>query len=163
MLNNLVFAILLHLQEPTRISVEFDNVIYVCYHKIGAIKMTTTMNNTATFLNVLGKLSDVFFVREKHQQYQLKTPTGAIDLTRNYLDVILSDIQNIKENNNNTPKTLNGPEGSISDKICQSIKLLNCGLNQLRCNVLHYGDLDMNLLSCMTSEHEHLHSTFNHS
>ena len=121
------------------------------------------MNNTATFLNVLGKLSDVFFVREKHQQYQLKTPTGAIDLTRNYLDVILSDIQNIKENNNNTPKTLNGPEGSISDKICQSIRLLNCGLNQLRCNVLHYGDLDMNLLSCMTSEHEHLHSTFNHS
>ena len=43
-----------------------------------------------------------------------------------------------------------------------SIKLLDWGLNQQRCNVLHYGEFNMNLLSCMTLELEHLHSTFNH-
>ena len=45
-------------------------------------------------------------------------------LTRNCLDAISSNIQNIKENNN-LPKTFNGPEGSISDKIYQSMKLLD--------------------------------------
>ena len=74
------------------------------------------MNNIATFLNVLGKLSDAFSVHEKHQHYQLNILTGAIDLLRNCLDAISSNIQNIKENNNNLPKPLNGPKSSISDK-----------------------------------------------
>ena len=57
---------------------------------------------------------------------------------------------------------MNGPEGNISDKMYQSIKLPNWGLKQLRSNVLHYGDFDTNLLSYIALELEHLHSTFNH-
>ena len=38
------------------------------------------MNNAATFLKSLEKLSDAFFVHVKHQQYQLSTPTGAIEI-----------------------------------------------------------------------------------
>ena len=38
----------------------------------------------------------------------------------------------------------------------QPIKVLDWGLNQLRSNVLHYGDFDVNL------ELEHLHSVVNH-
>ena len=39
--------------------------------------------------------------------------TEAVDLTRNCLDMISANIQNIKKNNSNVPKTMNGPEGSI--------------------------------------------------
>ena len=38
----------------------------------------------------------------------------------------------------------------------QPIKVLDWDLNQLRSNVLHYGDFDVNL------ELEHLHSMINH-
>ena len=41
-------------------------------------------------------------------------------------------------------------------------KITRCSLNQLRCNVLHYDDFEVNLLSCMTLELEHLHSVVNH-
>ena len=68
------------------------------------------------------------------------TLTAAIDLTKNCLDTISSNIQNIKENNKNLPKTLNGPQSSISNKTYQSINAVNWGLNQLTRNVLHYGD-----------------------
>ena len=66
-------------------------------------------NNTVTFLNALGKLSDAFFVVEKHQQCQLNTLKEAIDLTRKKKNI------NIYQNHN-LPNTLNGPEGIISYK-----------------------------------------------
>ena len=67
-----------------------------------------------------------------------------------------SNIQNIKENNNIYQKQ-NGAEGGISDKTYQPIKIHDWGLNQL-----HYGDFDVNLLSCMILELEHLHSAIDH-
>ena len=52
---------------------------------------------------------------------------------------------------------MNGLEGSISDKTYHFIKLLDWGLNQQRNNVLHYGDFDVNLLSCISLKVEHFH------
>ena len=48
-----------------------------------------------------------FLDMKKLGQCQLNTLTGATDLTRNCLDAKSSNIQNIKENNINLPKTLN--------------------------------------------------------
>ena len=58
---------------------------------------------------------------------------------------------------------MNGLEGSISDKTFHFIKLLDWGLNQQRNNVLHYGDFDVNLLSCISLKVEHFHSLVNHN
>ena len=73
-----------------------------------------------------------------------------------------SNMDSIKQNNKNLPNILNGPEGSISHKTYESIKLLEWGLTQLRTNLERYGKYEVNLLSCMTLDIEHLHSTVNY-
>ena len=73
-----------------------------------------------------------------------------------------SNIKNIKENSNNIQK--HGMEQKVATlfNTYESIKLLHWGLNHLKRNVLHYCDLEVNLLSYMTLELEHVHSTCNH-
>ena len=56
---------------------------------------------------------------------------------------------------------MNGSEGSISNKTYQSIRLLDCGLNLLKSNILHYCDFEVNVLSRMTLELEYFHSPVN--
>ena len=57
---------------------------------------------------------------------------------------------------------LNNPEHNISNKIYDSIKLLEWGLTQLESNFEDYEKYDVNLLSFMTLDIEHLHSTVNY-
>ena len=71
-------------------------------------------------------------------------------------------MDSIKEKNENLPKVLKGPEGSISNKTYDSIKLLEWVLMQLQSNLEDYGKYDVNLLSSMTLDIEHLHSTVNY-
>ena len=68
----------------------------------------------------------------------------------------------IKEKNENLPKVLNGLEGGISNKNYDSIKLLEWILMELQSNLEDYGKYDVNLLSSMTLDLEHLQSTVNY-
>ena len=70
-------------------------------------------------------------------------------------------MDSIKEKNENLPKVLKGSEGSISNKTYDSIKLLEWVLTQLQSNYEDYGKY-VNLLSSMTLDIEHLHSTVNY-
>ena len=70
-------------------------------------------------------------------------------------------MDSIKEKNENLPKVLKGSEGSISNKTYDSIKLLEWVLTQLQSSYEDYGKY-VNLLSSMTLDIEHLHSTVNY-
>ena len=52
----------------------------------------------------------------------------AVAFTREFTTVLESYVDSIKEKNENLPKVPNGPEGSISYKTYDSIKLLGWGL-----------------------------------
>ena len=90
--------------------------------------MITTMSHTFDFLNATGKLTKAFSVHEKHAQYSVKNLTEAVALTRECITLLESYVDSIKEKNENLPKVLNDPEGSISNKTYDSIKLLEWGL-----------------------------------
>ena len=49
------------------ISVEFDNVVYVCDYRVGSVRLITTMQHIAVFLEAIGRLITAFSVHEKHQ------------------------------------------------------------------------------------------------
>ena len=55
-------------------------------------------------------------------------------------------MDNIKEKNRKFTKNLNGPEGSISNKTYDSIKLLEWGLMQLQSDLEDYEKYDVNIL-----------------
>ena len=134
----------------------------MCDGKLAAVKMITTMNHTSDFLNGIGKLNKVFSVHEKHAKYSFKNLTEAVALKRECITVLESYVDSIKEENENLPKVLNGPEGSISNKTYDSIKLLEWGLIQLQSNLEDYEKYDVNLLSSMALDIDHLHSTVNY-
>ena len=57
---------------------------------------------------------------------------------------------------------MNGPEGSLSAKASESVFMLETGLKQLKENLDWFGYKNVNLLSCMALDIEHLHSTVNY-
>ena len=71
-------------------------------------------------------------------------------------------MESIIEKNENLPKIINGPEGSISNKSYDSIKLLEWGLMQLQPNLEDYEKYGVNLRSSVKLDIEHLHSTINY-
>ena len=141
---------------------EFDNVVYVYDGKLAAIKMISTMRHTSDFLNAIGKLSKAFSVHENHAQCSIKSLTEAVAPTRECITVLEPYVDCIKEKNENLPEVLNGPECGISSKTSDSIKLLEWGLMQLQSNLEDYEKCDVNFLSSMTIDIEHLHSTVNY-
>ena len=102
----------------------------MCDSKLAAVKMITTMSHTSDFLNAIGKPSKAFPVHEKHAQYSVQNLMEEVALTRECITVLESNVDNTKEKNENLPKVLNGPEGSISSKTYDSIKLLEWGWKQ---------------------------------
>ena len=114
------------------------------------------------FLEVIGRLITPFSVHEKHQKYDVKSLNEAITLVSECLTVLKANIAHINSTHKNLPKKLNGPEGSISAKTFESIFMLETGLKQLKENLDLFGYKNVNLLSGMTFDIEHLHSTVNY-
>ena len=107
----------------------------MCDGKLTAVKMIPTMNHTSDLLNTIGKLNEAFSVHEKYAKYSFKKLTEAVALKRECITVLESYVDSIKEENENLPKLLNGPEGSISNKTYDSIKLLEWSLMELQSNL----------------------------
>ena len=59
--------------EATGITLEFDNVVYVCDRSVGSIKVITELKETTKFLVCLQSIINAFSVHEKHRSYSLKT------------------------------------------------------------------------------------------
>ena len=146
---------------PTGLCVEFDHVVYVADYRFGSIRQITTLKHTASFLRALNKLIDAFSIHDKHRNYTEKTLEEAICLVSDCVEVMTHNIGNINDDHSNLPKKLNDPEGSISAKTYDSLKLLLWGLQQVHRNAQHFKYNDVSLLSCMTLDIENLHSTVN--
>ena len=53
--------------QPTGLCVEFNCVVYVCDVQTNCTKILTSLKQTATFLNAVGKIYKAFSVHEEHQ------------------------------------------------------------------------------------------------
>ena len=147
--------------DAAGLAVEFDNVIYICDQSIGSIKILTGLKESAKYLGGLHSIADAFSVHEKHKEYTLKSLNEAISLVNSCDEMLTQNIQMIRSTNPGFPKTLNGPEGSISANTVSSIKMLVWGLKRLKENCESHGYSNVNLLSCMTLSVENLHSAVN--
>ena len=67
--------------QPAGLCVEFDHVVYVCDARTSCIKVFTTLTETATFLDAVGKIYKAFSIHDKHAQYQGGHHTGYRNLT----------------------------------------------------------------------------------
>ena len=76
-------------------------------------------------------------------------------------DTLQENEEVIRQQHEKLPKSLNGPEGSISAKTMKLILLLQWGLTKLKSNLDEFDYDSINLLSCMTLDIEHLHSAVN--
>ena len=61
--------------------------------------------------------------------------------------------------NTDLPKTLNGPQGNVAGKTINSVRLVEWGLKRLNEFTKQFNYHETNLLSCMTLNVEHFHST----
>ena len=80
--------------QSTGLCVEFDHV-YVCDAQTNCIKILTSLKETATFLNAVGKTYKAFSVHEKHQPYSLSSIQKAVKLVSGTLWVLRSSGQRL--------------------------------------------------------------------
>ena len=77
------------------------------------------------------------------------------------MKVIQNKFDHVRHNRNTGLKRFNGPARSVSAATVDSIHLVDFALNQLKNNTEKLGHKNINLLSCMISSLEYLHSTVN--
>ena len=92
--------------QPTGLCVEFDHVAYVCDAQPNCINILTSLKQTATLFNALGKIYEAFLVHEKHQY--------GSDLVSGTLRVLRSNENSIRDEVANLPRSLNGPQGNVA-------------------------------------------------
>ena len=148
--------------QPVSLCVEFDHIVYVCDAQTNCIKILTSLKKTAEFLNAMGKIYNAFSVHEKHQTYKLSSIQDAVGLVSDTLQILRRNESCIREEVDNLPKTLNGPQGNVASKTVTSVEMLKCGLEKLQQVSETHGYDALNLLSCMTLDVENIHSIVHH-
>jgi len=116
--------------QASGVAIEFDNVVYCTNKSVGSIKILTELEETSKFLNGLQCVIDAFSVHEKHQRYSLKSLDDAILLVASCNEMLASNTAVIRSVGN-LPRSLNGPEGTVSAATVDSIKILLWGLKRL--------------------------------
>lgn len=146
-------------KQPMGICVEFDNVVYVCDAQSNSIKLLTPLSQTAKFLSALGKLYGAFSVHKKGHPVTRRTLSEAIAKVGECKDVLLQYESSVRTIEGLSRATLNGPQGMVSAATMKSIDMLHWGLCRMKTMLssVSFGSTD--LLSCMTLDVEHLHST----
>ena len=148
--------------QPTGLSIEFDNVVYVCDSQTSCIKVFTSLAKTAEFLDALGKIYKAFSVHEKRQKYIKCSLQDAILLLNECLQYLRQNELLIREEMKLNTNVLNGPQGNVASKTIDSVAMLKDGLIKLE-RTLEQFDYDaVNLLSCMTMDVENMHSIVHH-
>ena len=147
--------------NPSGLAVEFDNVVYVSDYSTGSIRILTTLSETSKFLKALGNLADAFSIHESKQEFKLQSLPDAILLVERCVEVIQKNTDLIRENDPSLPKSLNGPEGSVSAVSLESLHIVLWALKRLGTISATYNIKGWNLLSCVTLDVENLHSSVN--
>ena len=124
--------------QPTSLCVEFDHIVYVCDAQTNCIKILTSLKQTATFLNAVGKIYKTFSVHEKRQPSSLSSIQEAGELVSGTLRVLCSNENSIRGEVANLPRTLNGPQGNKDFKIVHDGRLGRldeCHVTQNPCDI----------------------------
>ena len=112
-------------------------------------------------MKALGNLADAFSIHESKQEFKLQSLPDAILLVERCVEVIQKNTDLIRENDPSLPKSLNGPEGSVSAVSLESLHIVLWALKRLGTISATYNIKGWNLLSCVTLDVENLHSSVN--
>lgn len=146
-------------KQPMGIAVEFDNVVYMCDPQSNCVKVITPLSQTAKFLSAIGNLYDAFSVHKKGQSVPTRTLQEAeskITECKRFLSELERAVRSEKGCSNTS---LNGPQGMVSAVTVKSVDLLDWGVRRLKSLLSSLSFEDTSLLSCMTLDVEHFHST----
>ena len=132
--------------------------MYACDAQSNSVKLITPLNETAKLLDAIGKLYDAFSVHKKGQSYSHMTLSEASSKVQQCKQVLM-DFERAVRSTEHLPNTLNGPQGMVSAATIKSVDILAWGLQRLDSIMSSLGIVGTNLLSCMTLDVEHLHST----
>ena len=150
-------------QQPVGLCVEFDSVVYVCDAQSNSLKIITPISETVRFLKAVGNLYDAFSVHKKGQSPPPRTLPEALEKVR-FCKEILTEYENsIRSVEGCSKITLNGPQGMVSAATVRSVGLIVWGLERMASLFSTLSFDGTNLLSCMTLDVEHLHSTRHHA
>ena len=146
-------------KQPTGICVEFDSVVYVCDALSNSLKIITTLSETARFLKSVGKLYDAFSVRKKGQSPSPRTLPEATEKVKECKQILAEYENSVRSIEGCSEMTLNGPQSMVSAATVRSVDMLHWGLDRMKSLFSALSIEATNLLSCMTLDVEHLHST----
>ena len=146
-------------KQPMGIAVEFDSVVYMCDPQSNCVKVMTPLSQTAKFLSAIGKLYDAFSVHKKGQSVQTRTLQEA-ESRITECKRFLSELERaVRSEDGCSNISLNGPQGMVSAVTVKSVDLLDWGVRRLKSLLSSLSFDDTSLLSCMTLDVEHFHST----
>ena len=146
-------------QQITDICSEFDKNLYAVDIQSGTIRLITTMNGTADFLNVLSKLYATFNVHLDKGNHPL-TLQNAVDNLRDIKHYLETTVLKAKELQGIHTVT-NGPQGTISSKTVGSVQMLQHEMEHLHQTLLVLSPnfiQFLDLRSCITIAVENLHA-----
>ena len=146
--------------KPCGIAVEFDNVVYITGIDTNRVNVITPLINTAEFLKYVRSLYKAFSIHDKSNRYELQTAKRAANIVNNFESHLSTLTQSLKSKvDKKLPKHLNGPEGSVVGVTMKSVQLISSSLNRLNEITEDYSYRNVNLLSCLTLDVEHFHSS----
>ena len=96
-------------------TVEFDNVVYLCDVDANRVNVLTTLTETANYLRSIGLLYQAFSVHTKGQKYQLQTVNSALGMVsqcKTFLDQMETKLRTVSTVR--LPETLNGTHGFVA-------------------------------------------------
>lgn len=146
-------------KQPIGICVEFDSVVYICDAQSNSLKIITPLSETARFLKSVGKLYDAFSVHKKGQSPTPRTLPEATEKVKECKEILAEYEKSVRSVPECSKMTLNGPQGTVSAVTVRSVDMLHWGLDRMRSLFSALSFDATNLLSCMTLDVEHLHST----
>ena len=146
-------------KKPIGICVEFDSVVYICDAQSNSLKIITPLSETARFLKSVGKLYDAFSVHKKGQSPPPRTLPEATEKVKECKEILAEYEKSVRSVPECSKMTLNGPQGTVSAVTVRSVDMLHWGLDRMRSLFSALSFDATNLLSCMTLDVEHLHST----
>ena len=145
-------------KQPMGICAELESVVYVCDAQTNSIKICTKLKECTHFLEATGGLYEAFSMHEKGAHYTVKSAEEAIGLVRQCREMLDENTLNIKEATG-IQTALNGPQRHVSARTVASVAMIDTGLQRQHSNLQEFGYNHISLLSCMTLDVEHCHST----
>ena len=140
--------------RPSSICIEGDTIFI---SDIARVAIIVPLSGTVQFLNVLGKIYKAFGVHLKKDQVDTSILGAVRDMQNVNLFLDLHAVSAQITQGLPALKTMNGPEGTVSNKTRLSCVMLESRLRNLEEN-LQIGDYQMDVSTLLTTVVENLHA-----